>query len=142
MNTRVMQQKTAKFLDTNLILAIALALICTTTIAMAQTSPTISWRNYGQFPKLPPLRSDFDLTLFNHFQPNMLQMPIENNKDTIATQSIMLRHADIHTTPNLTFKFKPGTFHMKTGDALKGIREHIVRERRKEGCILPPPPKR
>lgn len=116
------------------------ALICLTATAMAQTNEASTWSYVERFPKLPPLTVDFDIALFAHPRPNLLLMPLGSvqNKETMTPQSIMYRHVENQTMPHFHFKSGPN---IQTGDGLKGVRDRIVRERRrKEGHPLQPLP--
>lgn len=103
-----------EFIDENLELrrkirqtGMSVALLCLT--AMAQTPSDVSWRYSDRFPKLPPLRVEFDYALFAHSQPNWLQMPLGSiqKKDTVRIQSIMFRHQEHHSTTQFHFKSRP-----------------------------------
>lgn len=153
----------SKRMDTNIILTVALisaiivmaqllrcqiqrtgvsvALICIMTTAMAQTNPAISWRYSDRFPKLPSLKVDFNTAMFTHDKPNFLMTPhdtIDMDKET--NQSIMVRHKNRNNETMPHFNFKLSNNYQGSGDALKGVRDRIVRKRRiNEGHPLPPP---
>ena len=135
-----------EFIDENLELrrkirqtGMSVALLCLTATAMAQTPSDVSWRYSDRFPKLPPLRVEFDDALFAHSQPNWLQMPLGSiqKKDTVRIQSIMFRHQEHHSTTQFHFKSRPD--YSKMVDNLGGLRDYIVRKRRwDEGRPLQP----
>lgn len=121
-------------------MAVLVALICLTTTAMAQIDPALTRKYSGRFPKLPPLKCDLDVSSFTHSLSNVLTMSLGSvqNADTEVSQSIMFRRKENVTMPH--FHIKAGIDVMRTGDAWKGVRDQIVRDRRKdEGRPLPPP---
>ena len=116
------------------------AVLCCT-MAMALTTPTISWKYSDHFPKLPPLTVDFDMSLYHHSQPNLMQMSFDNkqDKDTSSSQSIMFRHKEKKLTSQYHYESRPD--YSKKVDNLGDIRDRIVRDRRvKEGIPLQPLP--
>ena len=111
------------------------------TTAMAQTSTIFQWVYTERYPKFPPLRVDFHIPMLIQAQQPLLLMMSEGKlkEDTIAGQSIMLRHMGNKTTTQFYFKHSPN--YQPTGDGLKGFRDYIVRKRRwKEGRPLQPLP--
>lgn len=114
--------------------------LCITVTTMAQTNPATSWGNSDRFPKLPPLRVDFNVTLLTHSQPTLLlaSPASEQHRDSINEQSIMFRHMGKKATSHFKLNSRPRL--QTTGDPMIGIRDHIVRKRRiNEGHPLPPP---
>ena len=134
------------FIDENLELrrkiqqtSMSVALLCITATAVAQTPSDVSWRYADRFPKLPPLRADFDYALFTHSQPNWLQMPLGSTQkqDTVKIESVMFRHQEHNSTTQYHYKSRPD--YSKMVDNLGGVRDHIVRKRRwDEGRPLQP----
>ena len=118
----------------------AVALLCLTMTATAQTNHAISWVHSDRFPEVPPLRADFDVTLLTHSQPILLlaSPASEQHRDSINEQSIMFRHTGNKATSHFQLNSRPGF--QTTGDPMIGIRDRIVRKRRiNEGHPLPPP---
>ena len=117
---------------------ILVVLICMTTTSMAQTILAISLGCSDRFPKLPALRADLCLAMSTHNQPDLLKQTVEaSDKDDLATTSIMFLHKNKDVKSH--FQYRSERF-MRTGDALIGIRDRIVRKRRfNEGHPLPPP---
>ena len=116
------------------------ALLYLTMTATAQTNHTFSWVHSDRFPEIPPLRVDFDVTLFTHSQPTLLLVSpaSEQHRDSINEQSIMFRHMGKKATSHFQLNSRPRL--QTTGDPMIGIRDHIVRKRRiNEGQPLPPP---
>ena len=113
------------------------------TMAMAQTTPAVSWKYSDHFPMLPPLTVDFDMSLCHHSQPNLMQMSLDNkqDKDTSNSQSIMFRHKEKKLTSQYHYESRPD--YSKKVDNLGWARDWIVRDRRKKEGIplqpLPPP---
>lgn len=136
-------------MEANLILKVQRAgllvvLFCITTAAMSQAQPTISAANADMFPKLAPLKYDYNMFMFIHSHPNLLMMPVGSTQqsDTLVSQSILIRHTASHTEkmtlPHI--RIKPSRMN-QSHDPLVGLRDQIVRERRiKEGRPLPPLP--
>ena len=123
--------------------SMSVALLCITATAVAQTPSDVSWRYADRFPKLPPLRVDFDYALFAHSQPNWLQMPLGSTqkKDTVKIQSVMFRHQEHNSTTQYHYNSRPD--YSKMVDNLGGIRDYVVRKRRwDEGRPLQPLPPR
>ena len=117
----------------------SVVLLCLTASAVAQTPSDVSWRYSDRFPKLPPLRVEFDYSLFVHSQPNWLQMPLAiiQKKDSVKNQSIMFRHQELNSTMQFHYKSRPD--YSKKVDNMGGIRDYIVRKRRwDEGRPLQP----
>ena len=117
----------------------SVALLCITATAVAQTPSDVSWRYADRFPKLPPLRVDFDYALFTHSQPNWLQMPLGSTQkqDTVKIESVMFRHQEHNSTTQYHYQSRPD--YSKMVDNLGGVRDHIVRKRRwDEGRPLQP----
>lgn len=117
----------------------SVALLCITATAVAQTPSDVSWRYAGRFPKLPPLRVDFDDALFTHSQPNWLQMPLGSTQkqDTVKIESVMFRHQEHNSTTQYHYKSRPD--YTKTVNLLGDIRDRVVRKRRwDEGRPLQP----
>jgi hypothetical protein len=117
------------------------ALVCLTMTATAQTEPVMPWSYSHHFPKLPPLRCDFDISLFSSSRHHWQLMPTESlqKTDAAATQSIMLQQRGGETTPRLKVKRLKRV--MPVGDPLQGVRDEIVRKRRfEEGRPLQPLP--
>ena len=111
------------------------------TMAMAQTTPAISWKYSDHFPMLPPLTVDFDMSLYHHSQSCLMQMSFDNkqDKDTSSSQSIMFRHKEKKLTSQYHYESRPD--YSKKVDNLGDIRDRIVRDRRvKEGIPLQPLP--
>lgn len=123
------------------ILMMVLAALLCCTMAMAQTSPAVSWRYSGGFPPLPPLKVDFEMNLFHHSQPSLLQMSLESNQhvDVDSCQSIMLLHKKKNMVSQYHFESRPD--YSKRVDTFGDLRDRIVRKRRwKEGQPLQPLP--
>ena len=123
--------------------SMSVALLCITATAVAQTPSDVSWRHSGRFPKLPPLKVNFDGALFAHSHPNWLQMPLESTqkKDTFKIQSVIFRHQENHSTMQYHYKSRPD--YSKMVDNLGGIRDYVVRKRRwDDGQPLQPLPPR
>ena len=119
--------------------SLSVALLCITATAMAQMPSDVSWRYAGRFPKLPPLRVDFDGALFAHSQPNWLQMPLGSTQkqDTVKIESVMFRHQERNSTTQYHYKARPD--YTKTVNLLGDIRDRVVRKRRwDEGRPLQP----
>lgn len=119
--------------------SLSVALLCITATAMAQMPSDVSWRYAGRFPKLPPLRVDFDGALFAHSQPNWLKMPLVSaqKKDTVKIESVMFRHQEHNSTTQYHYKSRPD--YTKTVNLLGDIRDRVVRKRRwDEGRPLQP----
>ena len=136
----------------------AVALICIMTTAMAQTNPTIAGRYNDRFPELPPLRTDFNIVLSNHHHLSQLLMSQADKRDndSLASQSIMNHHSTFKTSHlnlnslnkrilmdedlmGMHIKLKRTTLHIDNREALKSIRDQIVRDRWiNEGRPLPP----
>ena len=117
----------------------SVALLCITATAMAQTPSDVSWRYADRFPKLPPLRVDFDYALFAHSHPNWLQMPLVSTQkqDTVKIESVMFRHQEHNSTTQYHYKSRPD--YTKTVNLLGDIRDRVVRKRRwDEGRPLQP----
>lgn len=123
------------------LIAAFVAVLCLMTTAMAQTPSASSWRFSDRFPKMPPLRVDFDYTFFVHSQLDWLQVPLLSiqKKDTVVTPSIMSRQKEHHSAVQYHYKSRPD--YTKMVDNLEGTRDWIVRKRRwKEGRPLQPLP--
>lgn len=119
--------------------SLSVALLCIAATAMAQTPSDVSWRYADRFPKLPPLRADFDYALFTHSQPNWLQMPLGSTQkqDTVKIESVMFRHQEHNSTTQYHYKARPD--YTKTVNLLGDIRDRVVRKRRwDEGRPLQP----
>ena len=118
--------------------SVSFALLCIMASAAAQTPTTVSWRSSDRFPELPPLRAEFNTAMHNHHQPNLL-ITSQDTTDmtTAAASSIMFLHKEKNIKSNFQISSRR---YMPNGDALIGIRDYIVRDRRiKEGHPLPPP---
>lgn len=129
-------------MNTKLIFTVVLAVAITST-AMAQTTPTTSGKYTDSFPKLPPLKADFEISLSHHSQPNLLQMAHESkaDKNSLDTLSIMFRHKEKNKESRYHYESRPD--YTKVGDTFGDLRDRIVRERRrKEGRPLQPLPPR
>lgn len=134
-----------RFIDENAELRLhrigaSVALLCLTMTAMAQTNHAILWTHLDRFPEIPPLRADFDVTLFTHSQQNLLQTSPASvqHRDSINERSIMFLHMGEKATSHFQLNSKPRF--QTTGDPLIGIRDQIVRKRRiNEGHPLAPP---
>ena len=117
----------------------SVALLCITATAVAQTPSDVSWRYADRFPKLPPLRADFDYALFAHSHSNWLQMPLVSTqkKDIVKIESVMFRHQEHNSTTQYHYKARPD--YTKTVNLLGDIRDRVVRKRRwDEGRPLQP----
>ena len=117
----------------------SVALLCITATAVAQTPSDVSWRYADRFPKLPPLRVEFDGALFAHSHPNWLQIPLGSTqkKDTVKIESVMFRHQEHNSTTQYHYKSRPD--YTKTVNLLGDIRDRVVRKRRwDEGRPLQP----
>ena len=119
---------------------LSVAFIYIAVTAMAQNVPATSWHYTDRFPQLPPLGVDFNTDLFTRHQSNLLLMPqgsVQHNASA-DSRSILFRPKDNETKSHFQFKAAPN---IQTGDEFKGLRDYIVRERRrKAGNPLPPPP--
>lgn len=119
-------------------------LFCST-MAMAQTSPAISWKYSNHFPVLPPLTVDFDINSFHHSQPNMMLISLDNkqDKDTLSNQSVIIRRQEKEMVSQYHYESESHPDYSKIVDSFMGLRDRIVRKRRfKEGIPLPPLPPR
>ena len=101
------------------------AVLCIMATAMAQTNSTVSGKHSDSIP-----------------QPNLTQMSLDSlqNEDADSCQSIMLRHRAKNASTQYHYKRAK---YMMTGneDGLKGLRDYIVRNRRRdEGRPLQPLP--
>ena len=122
------------------ILMVAVAFICITITAMAQTDPVAALKHSDRFPKLPPLNVDLMSVLAAQFHTSLQQTSVAGNQHeaTDVSQSLMLRHQGQSSQSH--FVFKASRFYEQNGDALKGVRDAIVRKRmEKQGRPLPPP---
>lgn len=112
----------------------------TTTTAMAQVNPVVEWRYSARFPEMPPMKVDFNPVLFTHYQPNLLQSSQEgtHNRKTVTEQSMMIQHKEGNANPHI--RIKPTLYSTQSSENLKGVRDRIVRDRRRnEPNPLPPP---
>lgn len=112
-----------------ILMMVQAALLCCT-MAMAQISPAVSWRHSGGFPPLPPLKVDFEMNLFHHAQPSLLQVSLKSNQheDADESQSIMLRHKEKNMVSQYHYESRPD--YSKIVDTFGDLRERIVRKRR------------
>ena len=69
----------------------SVALLCITATAVAQTPSDVSWRYADRFPKLPPLRVEFDGALFAHSHQNWLQIPLGSTQKKDSRDPITRR---------------------------------------------------
>lgn len=115
------------------ILMMVLAALLCCTMAMAQTTPAISWKYSGHFPILPPLKVDFNMSLFHHSQPNLMLISLDGKKDKDTnSQSIIIRHKEKKVVPHYHYESRPD--HSPMADNLAFIHEWIVSEiRKREG---------
>ena len=126
-----------------MILMIFVAALFITSTAMTQTPSTISGKYSDSLSKLPPLKADFEISLFPHSQPSLLQMSHENknDKDSLDIQSVMFHHKERNTSSQYHYKARPD--YTKMVDNFQGTRDWIVRKRRREEGRplqpLPPP---
>lgn len=122
------------------ILMVAAALICITVTAKAQMDPVAALKYSDRFPQLPPLNVEMINVLAAHYHTSLQQMSfLSSQHDTTdIPQSLMLRHQGQSSQSH--FVFKASRFYEQNGDALKGVRDAIVRKRmEKQGRPLPPP---
>lgn len=139
------QSRSKEHTMTNLVTKVVIAMLpFTASTAMAQISQPLSWGGVTvQFPELPPLTVDMSISSSKHAQPSLLQMVLESeqHEDSVAAESIMLRHAGEKLKSQFYLKLK-ANFGV-SGDGLIGIRDYIVRKRRSKSVNpLPPPPPR
>ena len=130
------------------------AVLCIMTTAMAQTgryaqggysapsmgSSTPSTSTH--FQQLPPLKADFEVSLSEHHQSNLLQTSLHNpqERDGVDNQSIMLRNREKNEPTQYHFK-RPKYEMTGNEDGFEGFRDYIVRKRRRdEGRPLQPLP--
>jgi len=106
--------------------------------SMGSSTPSTS----THFQKLPPLKADFEVSLSEHHQSNLLQTFLHNpqERDDVDNQSIMLRNREKNESTQYQYK-RPKYMMKGDGDGFKDLRDYIVRERRKdEGRPLQPLP--
>ena len=120
---------------------VAVSLICITITAMAQEDPVVASRYSDRFPQLPPLNIDLMHVLAYQHHPGLLIMSFQSSQQdtTDVPQSLMFRRLGPNAQSH--FIYKPSNkYDYQNGDALKGVRDRIVRKRMADqGRPLPPP---